>query len=131
MNSRLTGLQPYPFQKLAKLIDGVTPPQDKPPIRLSIGEPQHAAPAFVLEALANNLSGLSNYPVTKGSIELRRSIANWVNRRFKLERSPLDPERHVLPVAGTREALFSIAQTVVDRKQGRAPMVVMPNPFYQ
>lgn len=131
MNSRLASLQPYPFQKLAKLIDGVTPPPNKPPIRLSIGEPQHAAPSFVLEALAANLSGLSNYPVTKGSVELRRSIAAWANRRFGLDDMPLDPERHVLPVAGTREALFSIAQAVVDRSPAVEPIVVMPNPFYQ
>jgi N-succinyldiaminopimelate aminotransferase len=131
MNSRLAGLQPYPFQRLAQLIEGVTPPRDKPPIRLSIGEPQHAAPAFVLEALAANLAGLSNYPVTKGSDALRIAIASWANRRFGLERAPLDPQRHVLPVAGTREALFSIAQAVVDRRTHEAPIVITPNPFYQ
>jgi N-succinyldiaminopimelate aminotransferase len=129
MNARLAALQPYPFQKLAALIQGIEPPKSKPPIRLSIGEPQHAAPAFVLEALAKNLPSLSSYPATKASPELRRSIASWANRRFKLERQPLDPERHVLPVAGTREALFSIAQTVVDARA--APVVMMPNPFYQ
>lgn len=131
MNSRLAGLQPYPFQRLATLIDGIAPPKDKKPIRLSIGEPQHAAPAFVLEALTKNLGGLSNYPVTKGSTELRLAIAGWVNRRFTLDRAPLDPERHVLPVAGTREALFSIAQAVVDRRTHDAPIVISPNPFYQ
>src|SRR4030065_2883091 len=115
MNSRLAGLQPYPFQKLAELIRGLTPPPGKPAIRLSMGEPQHAAPPFVLEALRANLGGLSHYPVTKGSNELRQAIARWANRRFKLDKAPLDPERHVLPCAGTREALFSIAQAVIDQ----------------
>jgi N-succinyldiaminopimelate aminotransferase len=131
MNSRLAALQPYPFQKLAGLIEGITPPTEKKPIRLSIGEPQHAAPAFVLEALAGALAGLSNYPVTKGSAELRASIARWANRRFGLARAPLDPERHVLPVAGTREAIFSIAQAVIDTTETQTPIVVSPNPFYQ
>jgi N-succinyldiaminopimelate aminotransferase len=131
MNSRLASLQPYPFEKLAKLIDGITPPKDKPPIRLSIGEPQHAAPAFVLEALTRNLAGLSHYPVTKGSIELRRALASWINRRYGLDAAPLDAERHVIPVAGTREALFSIAQAVVDRRTHSGPIIISPNPFYQ
>ena len=132
MNSRLAGLQPYPFQKLAELIRGITPPAGKPAIRLSMGEPQHAAPPFVLEALTKNLKGLSNYPTTKGSPALREAIANWATRRFKLNKINLDPERHVLPVAGTREALFSIAQAVVDRKaHADQPVVISPNPFYQ
>src|SRR3990170_1826377 len=102
------------------------------PIRLSMGEPQHAAPDFVLEALKVNLAGLSNYPTTKGSAELRQSICAWATRRFKLDKIALDPERHVLPVAGTREALFSIAQAVIDhRAHGDQPVVIMPNPFYQ
>ncbi len=132
MNSRLAALQPYPFEKLAALIRGVTPPSEKPAIRLSMGEPQHAAPQLALEALTANLNGLSNYPLTKGSVELRRAIGGWANRRFRLERAPLDPERHVLPCAGTREALFSIAQAVVDRRaHAQQPVVIMPNPFYQ
>ena len=131
MNARLAELQPYPFQKLAALIHGIEPPKHKPPIRLSIGEPQHAAPAFVLEELAKNLSGVSAYPATKGSAALRQSVARWANRRFKLDRQPLDPERHILPVAGTREALFSIAQAVVDARGDSSPIVMMPNPFYQ
>jgi N-succinyldiaminopimelate aminotransferase len=132
MNSRLASLQPYPFQRLAQLIHGLTPPAGKAPIRLSMGEPQHAAPDFVLEALKHNLAGLSNYPTTKGSVELRQSISAWATRRFKLDKIALDPERHVLPVAGTREALFSIAQAVIDRRvNSQRPSVVMPNPFYQ
>jgi len=132
MNSRLAELQPYPFQKLAELIHGLTPQSGKSAIRLSMGEPQHAAPDFVLEALKVNLAGLSNYPTTKGSAELRKSISAWATRRFKLDKIALDPERHVLPVAGTREALFSIAQAVIDRRvNSQRPSVVMPNPFYQ
>jgi N-succinyldiaminopimelate aminotransferase len=132
MNSRLASLQPYPFQRLAQLVHGLTPPAGKAPIRLSMGEPQHAAPDFVLEALKHNLAGLSNYPTTKGSVELRQSMSAWATRRFKLDKIALDPERHVLPVAGTREALFSIAQAVIDRRvNSQRPAVVMPNPFYQ
>jgi len=132
MNSRLASLQPYPFQKLAQLTHGITPPMDKTAIRMSMGEPQHAAPAFVLEALTANLNGLSNYPVTKGSSALRQSIANWATRRFHLNKIALDVERHILPVAGTREALFSIAQAVIDRQNhAQQPVVIMPNPFYQ
>ncbi len=130
MNPRLAGLQPYPFQRLAKLIEGITPPAAKSPIKLSIGEPQHAAPSFVLEELRASLAGLSHYPVTKGMPQLRAAIAHWATRRFGLTRAPLDPERHILPVAGTREALFSIAQAVVDASAAE-PVVLMPNPFYQ
>jgi N-succinyldiaminopimelate aminotransferase len=132
MNPRLASLQPYPFQKLAVLIRGITPPPNKPPIRLSIGEPQHAPPALVLEALSAQLGGLGHYPATQGSAELRRAIAAWATRRFHLDRIMLDPERHVLPVAGTREALFSVAQAIIDPGAcARRPYVLMPNPFYQ
>jgi len=132
MNSRLASLQRYPFERLAELIKDITPPANKSPIRLSVGEPQHAAPAFVLEALTKNLKGLSNYPTTRGGAPLREAIARWATKRFTLDKITLDPERHVLPVAGTREALFSIAQTVVDRKShGDQPVIISPNPFYQ
>ena len=132
MNSRLASLHPYPFQRLAQLIQGISPPAGKTAIRLSMGEPQHAAPALVLEALKKNLAGLSNYPVTLGTTELRQAIAGWATRRFQLNRIMLQPERHVLPVAGTREALFSIAQAVIDRRvNSQRPSVIMPNPFYQ
>ena len=131
MNARLAELQPYPFQRLTALIEGIEPPKDKPPIRLSIGEPQHAAPTLVLDSLAKNLNGVSTYPATKGSVALRQSIARWANRRFQLEQHPLDPEQNVLPVAGTREALFAIAQTVIAPRGDTPPVVMMPNPFYQ
>ena len=132
MNSRLASLQPYPFQRLAQLIQGIAPPAGKSVIRLSMGEPQHDAPALVLEVLKTNLSGYSNYPVTMGATELRQAIALWATRRFHLTKVTLQPERNVLPVAGTREALFSIAQAVIDRRvNSQRPSVVMPNPFYQ
>ncbi len=132
MNSRLASLQRYPFERLAELIKDITPPANKSPIKMSMGEPQHAAPPFVLEALTKNLKGLSNYPTTKGSPALREAIARWATKRFKLDKIQLDPERHVLPVAGTREALFSIAQAVVDHKaHADQPVVIAPNPFYQ
>jgi N-succinyldiaminopimelate aminotransferase len=132
MNSRLTALQPYPFERLAGLVHGVRPPAGKSAIRLSVGEPQHPAPSLVLDALTANLQGLANYPVTKGSSELRAAIAGWLNRRFQLGRQPLQPDRHVLPCAGTREALFSFAQAVIDRRaHADQPVVIMPNPFYQ
>lgn len=129
MNPDLRRLQPYPFERLAQLKAGITPPADKPPIALSIGEPQHPAPAFVAEILRQQLPGLSRYPLTKGSATLREAMADWASRRFQLPPGSLDPERQVLPVNGTREALFAFAQCVVDRRP--APLVLMPNPFYQ
>lgn len=128
MNPDLNRLQPYPFEKLAALKAGVTPPP-QPHIALSIGEPKHPAPAFVLETLAANLDKLSQYPVTKGLPELRNAITGWAQRRFELGAGGLDAEQQVLPVNGTREALFAFAQAVIDR--GAQPLVVCPNPFYQ
>ncbi|MFU8837317.1 MAG: succinyldiaminopimelate transaminase [Thiohalomonadaceae bacterium] len=129
MNPDLDRLQPYPFEKLALLKAGVTPPE-KTAIALSIGEPKHQPPAFVLETLITHLHGLGNYPLTKGRVELREAIASWLGRRFALPQGSLDAERHVLPVAGTREALFAFAQAVIDRHATR-PKVLCPNPFYQ
>ena len=131
MNPDLASLQPYPFQKLAELLRGITPPADKSPIRLSVGEPQHAAPTVVLEAITAQLASLSTYPSTKGLVELRRAIGTWATRRFGLARIQLDPERHILPACGTREALFSIAQTVIDHHRHARPVIIMSNPFYQ
>ena len=131
MNSRLSGLQPYPFQRLAELMRGVSPPPDKSPIRLSIGEPQHAAPHIVLEEIGAQLQTLSSYPTTHGLPALRESAAAWANRRHHLERMPLDPQRHILPVSGTREALFSIVQAVIDPADSERPVIILPNPFYQ
>ena len=129
MNHALTQLQPYPFEKLRTLLAGAQPPADKRPIALSIGEPKHKSPAFVAEALSANLDQLAVYPTTLGIPALREAIAAWCERRFKLPAGWLDAARHVLPVNGTREALFAFTQTVVNREsQG---LVVSPNPFYQ
>ncbi|GAB4359520.1 MAG: succinyldiaminopimelate transaminase [Gammaproteobacteria bacterium] len=129
MNPDLQRLQPYPFQRLGALLDGVAPAAGFSPINLSIGEPQHQPPEFVVETLRGHLDGLRNYPVTRGAGDLRETIANWLESRFSLPHGSLDPERHVLPVNGTREALFAFAQCVVDRSE--RPLVLMPNPFYQ
>jgi N-succinyldiaminopimelate aminotransferase len=129
VNPRLSELQPYPFEKLAKLKAGITPPAGMSPIFLSIGEPQHPAPEFVKEEVAAQLSGLSKYPTTNGSAELRNAIADWISKRFRVNRAVIDPEKNILPVNGTREALFAIAQCVVDPKP--EAVVIMPNPFYQ
>ncbi len=128
MNPDLDRLQPYPFEKLNALKAGITPP-DKPHIALSIGEPKHQPPGFVVEELITHLHGLANYPLTKGTLPLRQSIARWLSRRFSLPKGSIDAEQHVLPVAGTREALFAFAQAVVDRSKN--PLVLSPNPFYQ
>jgi N-succinyldiaminopimelate aminotransferase len=129
MTPYLQQLQPYPFEKLAALKQGITPPAGKRHIALSIGEPAHATPHLIQETLLTHLHGLSNYPTTKGLAELRQTIAAWLTRRFRLAEGLLDPETQILPVSGTREALFSFAQCLIDRTTN--PLVVMPNPFYQ
>ncbi len=128
MNPDLDRLQPYPFERLAALKQGVQPP-DKTHIALSIGEPRHPTPALVSEALARHLGNLAVYPTTRGLPSLREAIAVWLQRRYRLGDGAIDPERQVLPVNGTREALFAFAQSVVDRRSD--PSVLMPNPFYQ
>ncbi|UZK04433.1 succinyldiaminopimelate transaminase [Venatoribacter cucullus] len=128
MNPDLSKLQPYPFEKLAQLKAAVTPPAGLPHIALSIGEPQHPSPAFVQQAMIDNISRLENYPTTKGLPELSSTIANWLQRRFTLE--TIDPVTQVIPVNGTREAIFAFTQAAVDRSQPDA-LVVSPNPFYQ
>jgi N-succinyldiaminopimelate aminotransferase len=127
MNPQLSALQPYPFQKLSALFSGASPAAVRP-INLSIGEPKHATPQFIRDALTANLSGLSSYPATAGSESLRRTIAAWIKRRFGV--GDIDPLRQVLPVNGSREALFAFAQAVIDRTRAH-PLVVSPNPFYQ
>jgi N-succinyldiaminopimelate aminotransferase len=134
MNSRLDRLQPYPFERLRTLLAGARPPAGLSHIPLSIGEPRHAPPAFIGETLARALaSSLGSYPLTLGLPELRLAIARWLERRFALGAGAVDHERMVLPVSGTREALFAFAQAVVDSTAVRAtaPVVLMPNPFYQ
>ncbi|MCW8194294.1 succinyldiaminopimelate transaminase [Proteobacteria bacterium 005FR1] len=128
MNKNLDKLQAYPFEKLAALKAAVgAPVTDQPHIALSIGEPKHSPPAFVLDTLRDNLDKISVYPTTKGSSELREAIAGWLDRRFEL--TGIDAEEQILPVNGTREALFAIAQAVVSG--GEDALVVSPNPFYQ
>jgi N-succinyldiaminopimelate aminotransferase len=129
MNDALNLLQPYPFEKLRALLAGAQPPADKRPIALSIGEPKHRSPEFVARALADNLEQLAVYPTTLGLPALREAIAGWAERRFGLAAGAVDPARQVLPVNGTREALFSFTQAVVNRAD--EGLVVSPNPFYQ
>ena len=128
MNPSINELHPYPFEKLAKLLADITPNKDLELIKLTIGEPQHPAPQFVLDTLTQNLDKVSKYPGTKGTPELRQSIANWASKRFQLNQ--LNPDTQVLPVTGTREALFAITQTLVDSTKPNAT-VISPNPFYQ
>lgn len=130
MNPDLTLLHPYPFEKLAALKAAVSAPAHLNDIMLSIGEPKHEPPAFVLDTLVKNLSKLSNYPTTKGLPELREAIATWTSKRFQLNTGTFTADKHVLPVNGTREALFAFAQAIVDRNKPDA-LIVSPNPFYQ
>lgn len=127
MNPHLQQLHPYPFERLRRLFTDIVPPAGKAPISLSIGEPRHASPAFVLAEIAASLDRLSNYPTTAGIPQLRQAIASWLQRRFELP--AVDPDHQVLPVSGTREALFAFAQAVVS--PGPDALVMSPNPFYQ
>ena len=127
MNPLLQRLQPYPFERLKQLFSTVTPSAKYPPISLGIGEPRHATPQLVLDALAASTEALSSYPATAGLPALRQSCANWVQRRYGLA---LNPDNQILPINGSREALFAFAQTVVDGSKTGAT-VVCPNPFYQ
>ena len=129
MNPLLQRLSPYPFERLRALFTDVTPNAAKPAINVSIGEPKHPTPPFILDALARGAAaGLANYPTTAGPIALREAIARWLCRRHALSR--LDPATEVLPVLGSREALFAFGQTVIDGSR-IAATVVVPNPFYQ
>ena len=127
MNPLLQRLQPYPFERLKQLFSTVSPSAKYPPISLGIGEPRHATPQLVLDALAASTEALSSYPATAGLPALRQSCANWVQRRYGLA---LNPDNQILPINGSREALFAFAQTVVDGSKTGAT-VVCPNPFYQ
>ncbi|KAA0912852.1 succinyldiaminopimelate transaminase [Psychrobacter sp. ANT_WB68] len=148
MNHNLTYLHPYPFAKMATLLKDSTPAHNYSEIKLGIGEPKHEPPAFVLDVLRENLDKISQYPTTNGLFELRQTIAHWLERRFFLNH--LDPHTQVLPVMGTREAIFSLVQAVIDHPPAektddttsqstakkrlmanQPPTVVMPNPFYQ
>ena len=126
MNPLLAKLQPYPFERLRQLFAGVTPAPLHRPISLGIGEPKHPTPQFIREALTAGLDGLAAYPSTAGDLKLRQSFTAWIQKRYRLS---LDPATQVLPVNGSREALFALAQTVID--PARKPVVLSPNPFYQ
>ncbi|MCY1201239.1 LL-diaminopimelate aminotransferase [compost metagenome] len=128
MNPLLAKLQPYPFERLKQLFAGVTPAPEFAPISLGIGEPKHATPAFIKDALSAGLGALAAYPATAGELKLRTAFTHWLHRRYSLT---LDPATQVLPVNGSREALFSLAQTVVDASANPKPVVMSPNPFYQ
>ena len=128
MNPHLDKLHPYPFEKLRQLFAGLTPNPDYAPISLGIGEPKHPTPAFIQKALTHGVQGLANYPTTIGSDALRGAIANWLHHRYGIPE--LNPATQVLPVNGSREALFGIAHCVVDSSK-EAPLVMCPNPFYQ
>ena len=130
MNPGLQELKPYPFELLAEIRARVSAPRDRELINLSIGEPQHATPPCVLEALVAALAGTARYPATRGVAQLREAIAAWASRRFALAAGMLHADRHILPVNGTREALFAIAQCVVAAGSDKN-VVAMPNPFYQ
>ncbi|MFT5084462.1 MAG: N-succinyldiaminopimelate aminotransferase [Lentisphaeria bacterium] len=130
MNRYLQRLQPYPFEKLAQLLGGTGSQSEQTHISLSIGEPKHQPPAFILQSLNDNLARVSNYPSTKGTDELRCAISQWASLRFDLVDGSLTPDAHILPVNGTREALFAFVQTIFDQSNSRKK-IVMPNPFYQ
>lgn len=131
MNPLLSSLQPYPFERLKRLFAGVTPNPAYRPISLGIGEPRHATPPFIEQALTQSMAGLSVYPATAGEPRLREACAAWLGRRYGIT---VDASTQVLPVNGSREALFAFTQTVVNPElpgQGVKPVVLCPNPFYQ
>ncbi|HEY4069332.1 MAG TPA: succinyldiaminopimelate transaminase [Burkholderiaceae bacterium] len=127
MNPLLAKLHPYPFERLRELTAGVTPNPALKPIGLGIGEPKHATPELIKQVLRDNLKGLASYPATAGEPALREAMAGWLARRYRVK---VDPAMQILPVGGSREALFAIAQTVIDPTRAGAT-VVCPNPFYQ
>ncbi len=129
MNPLLKHLQPYPFERLRQLNQGIKPNPDLAAIHLSIGEPRHASPKIVCDTLSQSLEGLSLYPSTQGLPALREAIANWLTWRFQIEPGLLTPEQHILPVNGSREALFASIQALLDPSEHG--LVLMPNPFYQ
>ena len=131
MNPYFKDLQSYPFEKLKDLMESTAVTSDLKPILLSVGEPKHPAPDFVKQTLIDAIDGLANYPSTKGLIELRETISGWLTQRFNLSSASVDPEANVLPVAGTREALFAFTQALVNTTETDQPLVVCPNPCYQ
>ena len=130
MNSNLEKLQPYPFEKLRVLFEGTSPDSSRPKIELHIGEPKHQTPEFIKQAIIGALSGLAQYPATIGMPALREAIANWLMRRYHLP--AVNPATQILPINGSREALFAVGQLILDSSAGdQPPLVICPNPFYQ
>ena len=130
MNEAIARLHPYPFERLAGIRAEAKLETDKSAIDLSIGEPKHPTPQFILEQLSGNLTTTGKYPVTRGTPALREAIQDWLIQRFHLPAGAVSADLHILPVNGTREALFAIAQCIIDRRAER-PLVLCPNPFYQ
>ena len=128
MNSLMQQLNPYPFARLRALMQDINPPENVQPVMLHIGEPKHATPQVIQDALVNNLSGLAKYPASKGIPELRAACSAWLKRRYQLD---VDAETQILPVNGSREALFAFVQVVLDAQSDVKPVVISPNPFYQ
>jgi N-succinyldiaminopimelate aminotransferase len=122
-------LQSYPFEKLSTLLKGIVH-ADLPPVDLSLGEPKHKTPKFILNTITENLAGAGKYPAIKGGLPLRKEIRNWLVNRYHLPLENISAEKHILPVTGTREALFSIAHCIINPKEIE-PIVVTGNPFYQ
>lgn len=132
LNPLLTDLADYPFDRLRALLDGLAPPAGLQPLVLSVGEPRHPAPPWLAASLAADATGWGRYPPVDGTADFRRAVVEWLERRYSLPAGLVDPDRNVLPVAGTREGLFLLAQVAVPaEKAGAVPLVAMPNPFYQ
>lgn len=129
MNQNLNLLQPYPFQRLRDLFANVTPNTGYSPVNLSIGEPKHPTPKIIQDSLNQHIDGLAKYPATIGSLDLRQAISDWATRRYDIP--ALDPVKQIIPVNGSREALFALAQAVIDTSKAEKPVVIAPNPFYQ
>lgn len=136
LNSRLDSLPGYPFARLRRLLEGVTPPAGVAPVMMSIGEPQHPPPPLLAEVLSARAADWGKYPPLRGTPEFRRAVADWLTRRYHLPGDFIEAERHVLPVSGTREAIFMFAQVAISRAESRAaqsgekPIVLVPNPLY-
>ena len=129
MNSHLNQLHPYPFARLREAMQSITPPDGISEIPLYIGEPKHPTPAVLTDALIAALPDLSKYPAALGLPELRQACANWLRRRY--DGLTLNPDTQILPILGSREALFSFVQAALDPVAAEKPVVVSPNPFYQ
>lgn len=132
LNPHLASLTAYPFDRLRRLLDPVAPPPDLRSLVLSVGEPRHPPPPMVAEIVARDAAGWGRYPPIDGTAEFREAVAGWLARRYRLPEGLLDPDRQILPVAGSREALYLIAGAALPRRKGGgAPVVLIPNPFYQ